>query len=210
MNRARICIPMVCFFLLAMTSACNWNYDNLEYFEGYPHLTNEQLGMFSYVHSISVTPPDDLPVGDWGPDSPFGLGMGEGANMHRYNLAFTAYGVSMVAEHTPAYRKPYVEAIDGLIQKMLEPVTWDYWLEADWGGDNPIHPHNIMYTGHLQLMMAFHERQAGDQKYIDNDVELITEDGLQVWTTNLYDLSVDIHDISLTNQPPAGGRDPNA
>ncbi len=205
MNRVRTCIPLFFLSLLVMTSACDFNYDHLEYFEGYPRLTNEQLGMFNYVHSIAVTHPNALPGGDWGPDMPFGLGMGEGANMHRYNVAFTAYGVSMVAEHTPAYRKPYIEAIDGLIQKMLQPVIWDYWLTATWGGENPIHPHNIMYTGHLQLMMAFYERQAGDQKYILNDVELITRNGLQRWTTNLYDLSSDIHNLSLTNQDSHGG-----
>jgi len=203
-TRTRICIPLFCVFFLAMTSACNWNYDHLEYFDGVPHLTNEQIGMFNYVHSISVTPPELLPAGDWGPDMPFGFGMGEGANMQRYNVAFTSYGVSMVAEHTPGYRKPYIEAIDGLIQKMLDPTAWDYWLDASWGGDDPIHPHNIMYTGHLQLMMAFYERQAGDQKYILNDVELITRDGLQRWTTNLADLSADIHNISLTNQDSQG------
>jgi len=204
MTRMPVRILVVSLFFFSMTAACDWNYDDLEYFDGVPHLTNEQLGMFRYVHSISVTPPESLPVGDWGPDLPFGVGMGEGANMHRYNVAFTAYGVSMTAEHTPAFRKPYIEAIDGLIQKMLQPVIWDYWLDATWGGDNPIHPHNIMYTGHLQLMMAFYERQAGDQKYIFNDVELTTKDGLQTWTTNMYDLSTDLHNINLTNQDSLG------
>ena len=73
MSRMRLCIPTVCIFILAITSACEWNYDHLEYFEGYPHLTNEQLGMFKYVHSIAVTPPNALPQGDWGPDLPFGV-----------------------------------------------------------------------------------------------------------------------------------------
>ena len=100
--------------------------------------------------------------------------------MHRYSLAFTEYGVSMLTELTPAYRARHIEALDGMIQKMLDPIVWDYWMRGDelgfdWGGDNPIHLYNIMYTGHLQLMMAFYERQAGDRKYIDSDVALTTE-----------------------------------
>jgi hypothetical protein len=183
-------------------------------FEQLPFVSNEQLGMFNYIHSISVTPPDDINVADWGPDIPFGAAAGEGApggavNMHRYSIAFTGYGVSMLAELTPAYRERHLEAMDGMIQKLLNPLVWDYWLRGDelgfdWGGANPIHPYNIMYTAHLQLMMAFYERQAGDRKYIDNDVELTTEDGSQTWTTNLAALSQDIHQQSLTNTDSKG------
>lgn len=183
-------------------------------FEQLPFVTNEQLGMFNYIHSISVTPPDAIDAANWGPDIPFGAAAGEGApggavNMHRYTIAFTGYGVSMLSELTPAYRERYVETLDGMIQKLLNPLVWDYWMRGDelgfdWGGDNPIHPYNIMYTGHLQLLMAFYERQAGDRKYIDNDVELTTEDGSQTWTTNLEALSRDIHQQSLANKDSSG------
>jgi len=61
-----------------------------------------------------------------------------------------------------------------------------------------------MYTGHLQLLMAFYERQAGDRKYIDNDVELTTGDGSKTWTTNLEALSRDIHQQSLANKDTNG------
>jgi len=183
-------------------------------FDQLPFVTNEQLGMFNYIHSISVTPPDVINSEDWGPDIPFGVAAGSGApggavNMHRYTIAFTGYGVSMLAEQTPAYRERYLETLDGMIQKMLNPLVWDYWLRGDeflfdWGGDNPIHPYNIMYTGHLQLLMAFYERQAGDGKYIDHNVELTTEDGSQTWTTNLADLSRDILQQSLSNKNSNG------
>jgi hypothetical protein len=61
-----------------------------------------------------------------------------------------------------------------------------------------------MYTAHLQLLMAFYERHAGDRKYIDNDVTLTTGDGSQSWTTNLLDLSRDIHQQSLANKDTNG------
>jgi|GEM_PF-1999911 len=183
-------------------------------FERLPLVSNEQLGMFNYIHSISITPPDAINSEDWGPDIPFGLAAGSGApggavNMHRYTIAFTGYGVSMLAEHTPAYRERYLEAIDGMLQKLLDPLVWDYWMRGDelgftWGGENPIHPYNIMYTAHLQLLMAFYERQAGDGKYIENDVELTTEDGSKTWTTNLVELSKDIHQQSLSNKDSNG------
>ncbi len=183
-------------------------------FDELPFVSNEKLGMFNYIRSISITPPDDLNAADWGPEVPFGLAAGEGApggavNMHRYTIAFTGYGVSMLAEQTPAYRERYLETMDGMIQKLLNPVVWDYWMRGDelgfsWGGANPIHPYNIMYTGHLQLLMGFYERHAGDGKYIDNDVELRTADGSQTWTTNLRDLSRDIYQQSLSNRDSNG------
>ena len=187
---------------------------SVEAFEQLPFVSNEQLGMFNYIHSISVTPPDAINSEDWGPDIPFGAAAGSGApggavNMHRYTIAFTGYGISMLAEMTPAYRERHIETIDGMIQKLLNPLVWDYWMRGDelgfdWGGANPIHPYNIMYTGHLQLLMAFYERQAGDGKYLDNDVELTTEDGSQTWTTNLAALSQDIYQQSLSNQDSNG------
>jgi len=212
-----------CLLVLALASACGTGGagstpdrtepGSLAAFEQLPFVTNEQLGMFNYIHSISMTPPDAINIEDWGPDIPFGV-VGSGApggavNMHRYTIAFTGYGVSMLGELTPAYRERHLETLDGMIQKLLNPRVWDYWMRGDelgfdWGGDNPIHPYNIMYTGHLQLLMAFYERQAGDGKYIDNNVELTTEDGLQTWTTNLGDLSRDIYQQSLSNKDSSG------
>ena len=105
-------------------------------FEQLPFVPNERLGMFNYVHSISVTPLDAINSADWGPDIPFGAAAGSGApggdvNMHRYTIAFTGYGVSMLAEHTPAYRERYLETMDGMIQKLLNPLIWDYWMRGD-------------------------------------------------------------------------------
>ncbi len=88
-------------------------------FEQLPFVSNEKLGMFNYIHSISVTPPDDINSADWGPDIPFGAAAGSGApggavNMHRYTIAFAGYGISMLAELTPAYRERHLETIDGI------------------------------------------------------------------------------------------------
>lgn len=203
LNRTRICPTMICLLLLGLTLGCPPpNFDNLEYFEDYPHLTNEAIGSANYFISLGRTHPDYFPTNEWGNDSLVIPGeMGGASGNLRYQLGFGAQGLAMAAEHTPAYRKPYVEAIDGLIQKMLRPIVWDYWLEEPWGGDNPIHPYNIMYTGHLQLMMAYYERHAGDGKYFsDFDLEL----GDQTWTTNLLDLSADIHQLILNNQDSLG------
>lgn len=224
MNDPRTGFTAPCLVALALLTACGSSESHtpedftesgsLATFEQLPFVSNEQLGMFNYLHSISITPPDDINAADWGPDIPFGVAAGAGApggavNMHRYTIAFTGYGVSMLAEQTPAYRERYLETIDGMIQKLLNPLVWDYWMNGDvlgfdWGGDNPIHPYNIMYTGHLQLLMAFYERQAGDGKYIENDVALTTEDGSQTWTTNLADLSRDIYQQSLSNKDSNG------
>jgi len=197
---------MTFLLLLVLTAGCTPNYDNLEYFDGYPHLTNESLGMVNYFVNASMGPQDYFNLQAWG-DAVIGIPgeMAGGVNWLRYELSFSAFAMAMAAENTPAFRKPFVDALDGMIQKMLYHPVWDYWLdpEISWGGDNPIHPYNIMYTGHLQMMMALHERSAGDQKYF-SDVDLITSDGTQTWSTNLETLSADIHNLILTNQDSDG------
>ena len=122
MKVARPWIILISFLILAYPlTSCTPNYDSLEYFDAYPHLDNETLGMLNYLHSISITPGDSFPVTPWGeatleiPDE-----MSGGANWLRYMLAFLAYAGSMAAETTPAYRVPYIEIIDGLTVKMQD------------------------------------------------------------------------------------------
>lgn len=207
MKRMKICVPITFLLLLTLTLGCPpTTFDTLEYFEEYPYLTNESLGMVRFFHNASQGPQYYFDLQAWG-DSVIGIPgeMAGGVNWLRYELSFSTCALAMAAESTPAFRKPYTEAIDGIVQKMLYHTVWDYWIDPEivWGGDNPIHPYNIMYTGHLQLMMALHERLAGNQKYFSN-VDLVSQGGTQSWTTNLSALSADIHDLILTNQNSAG------
>src|SRR5438477_10297713 len=93
-------------------------------------LTRESLGLLNYLHSILAQP-----AGSWdgfyAPQSPsmnFAL---------RYQLAFGAYAVAALAQRTPAYRAPYVEALRGAITKMLDVASWGYWRAAEHAGREP-------------------------------------------------------------------------
>ena len=77
-----------CLLALALTIACAGDgtggasdftdSGSVAAFDELPRVTNEQLGMFNYIHSISVTPPDAINAADWGPEVPFGS-FGDGA-----------------------------------------------------------------------------------------------------------------------------------
>ena len=183
-------VVAACFFLFPTPSQ--------GYFQDYPYLNNETLGLFNYIHAVSQTDPDNFNPDDWGEEIGVGIGMGY---YRRYILAFTAYGVSMAAEQTPAYPKPFTEALDGLTQKMLNHHCWQDWVVADWGGADPLYPYNIMYTGHLLLMMALYERQAGDRKY-DSEQKLTYQN--REFTTNMSSLSGSLYDLILNNQDSLG------
>lgn len=165
-------------------------------FEGYPYLDNETIGLFNYLYDMAIEP--GLEPVYWGT-----RGMAKGMGYYqRYLLAFSAYAISMACEHRPAYRKPCIEALDALMQKMLLKQVWEDWMMAPWGGNDPLRPYNIMYTGHLLLMMTLYERHAGDGKYY-NDVELVWDEKTR-FRTNLKSLAQELAERILTNEDSTG------
>ena len=148
-------------------------------------LSPESLGYLNYLHSILAQP-----LGSWegfyqplSPSMNFAL---------RYQLAFGAYAVAALAQQTPAYRAPYVEALRGAIDKMLDVAAWGYW-RAPSVADEPtsaltgsghvavlLSPHrrgpagppsdpivrdNLQYSGHLGTMLGLYEKLSGDDRY---------------------------------------------
>jgi len=99
----------------------------------------------------------------WEPPGATGGGMG--TVQARYTLAFAFYGSAMAAERIPAYPSAWQPAMQNMIAKMLDGHVWGYWLREQWGGNDPLQPHNIMYHGHLQLMGAWYTRLTGDRLY---------------------------------------------
>jgi hypothetical protein len=78
MMYSRTGFKTACLLVSALVSACgsNGSHDFTESgsvaaFEQLPFVSNEKLGMFNYIHSISITPPDVLNAEDWGPALPF-------------------------------------------------------------------------------------------------------------------------------------------
>ncbi|HEX9988260.1 MAG TPA: hypothetical protein VGE45_07270 [Chloroflexia bacterium] len=147
-------------------------------------LSLESLGHFNYLSSV-LTQPLDSWEGFYQAQSPsmnFAL---------RYQLAFGAYAVAMLSQHTPAYRAPYAEALRGAIEKMLDVAAWGYWRvpQTPSGGgtlsssghvavllsphqrvpadppSDPIAQDNLQYSGHLSTMLGLYEKVTGDERY---------------------------------------------
>ncbi len=159
-----------------------------------PHVDIETLGVYRRIADAVDEPIDSFSEEHWIQD-----GEGMSALSYRYEIAFAAYGVAAVAERTPAYRAPYQRTLDRLIQKMLHEDVWGYWLDAEWGGKDPLHPYNIMYTGHLQLMLTLYRKVTGDWTY---DAEFdVSESGI---STSLGALAADLHALTLDNLDSSG------
>src|SRR5207253_2967631 len=107
----------------------------------------------------------------------------------RFQLAFAAYAVAALGQRTPAYTRPYVEALGAALERMRDVRAWGYWrtATAEPGAepaghvavlltphrgrqvDRPLPPpadpvvqDNVQFSGHLGMMLGLSERAGGD------------------------------------------------
>lgn len=86
-------------------------------------LSEAELGHLKYFQSLA-----EQPSGEW---EGFYLTPIEGMNFGlRFQLAFSTYALYAMARRTPAYRAPYLAAIEKLVEKMLRPEVWAYWFQG--------------------------------------------------------------------------------
>jgi hypothetical protein len=113
----------------------------------------------------------------------------EGDDAYRYQLAYMAYTLALTQYHrTPAYRELWRGTMRALIEKMLCIDVWGYWELASKGGHvmdpglvelakgwaDPVARKNVMYSGHLLLMVGLYEMLYRDRRY-DQDGALTFE-----------------------------------
>jgi hypothetical protein len=118
-----------------------------------PGLSVESLGYLNYLRSV-LTQPDDSWEGFYQPQSPsmnFAL---------RYQLAFSTYALAALAQRTPAYRTPYLDAMRAAIEKMLRVETWGYWRVPAPLPDAHSSRANghVVSSGHLAVLVSPHQR----------------------------------------------------
>ncbi len=145
-------------------------------------LSLQSLGHLNYLHGVLTQP-----LGSWE-----GFYRPQSQTMNfalRYQLAFAAYALAAMAQRTPAYRTPYVEAMRGAIEKMLHVEVWGYWRQGERPSgsglgsghvavlvsphqnapsgppSDPITRDNLQYSGHLSTMLGLYEKVSGDQRY---------------------------------------------
>jgi len=104
----------------------------------------------------------------------------EGDDAYRYQLAYMAYILGLVQyHHTPAYRELWRDTLRRLIEKMMRWEVWGYWeltsrgsklLDPDLtklgdGWIDPVIRQNVMYSGHLLMMVGLYEMLYRDGRF---------------------------------------------
>ncbi len=112
-------------------------------------------------------------------------------------MAFSSYALTNMALSDPKYREMAAAYIDRAVQKSLQPRIPQHFslhFRIPIGGDiwevEPLlrSPHNVLYKGHLNLMMGAYTLISGDKKYASEQAlltETLTEDFLSDPTHHL-------------------------
>src|SRR5215207_3270022 len=110
-------------------------------------LTREDLGHLAYLHGVLAQPPDRW-EGFYTPQADamnFGL---------RFQVAFAAYAVAALALRTPAYQRPYAEALRAACERMRDVRVWGYWRQPA-ASEAP----DLQTSGHLAVLLRPHQRR---------------------------------------------------
>ncbi|KFY94556.1 hypothetical protein V501_01892 [Pseudogymnoascus sp. VKM F-4519 (FW-2642)] len=140
----------------------------------YPKLSYEQAGHIRHFHNLAAQLD-----GDWrymGNQEP----AQEWLDALRYQLATMAYASGAAHYHRlPALRSIFKPLIRRLIQKMLHRAVWGYWFTTSLSGTfvdpsltelrkpwaDPVVRENIMYSGHLLLMVSLYAMLFDDDEF---------------------------------------------
>ncbi|KAJ7238510.1 hypothetical protein B0H12DRAFT_1137398 [Mycena haematopus] len=139
-----------------------------------PKLTAIQAGHLRHFHNLATAP-----TGEWHHMGTQVAGQ-EWLDSLRYQLATMAYAAGAAHYHRlPALRSIFKPLLEALITKMMDKEVWGYWyltsqsgrvsdpdikeLRKPWA--NPVVTENIMYSGHLLLMVSLHAMLFDDDKY---------------------------------------------
>jgi len=82
-------------------------------------------------------------------------------------VAYMTYALSLTQyHHTPAYRELSSDTISRLIGKMMRWEVWGYWENAmGEGWIDPVISQNVMYSGHLLMMVGFYDMFYRDGRF---------------------------------------------
>ncbi|KAF6788484.1 hypothetical protein CSOJ01_14997 [Colletotrichum sojae] len=104
----------------------------------------------------------------------------EWIDAYRYQLATMAYAAGAAHYHRlPLLRSPFKKLMEGMIRKMLLRDVWGYWFLTSHGGvmldpdlkelrkpwADPVVRENIMYSGHLLLMVSLYAMLFDDDRF---------------------------------------------
>ncbi|KAJ7053981.1 hypothetical protein C8F01DRAFT_1064442 [Mycena amicta] len=145
-----------------------------DFLDRFPKLSREQAGHLRHFHNLATALPGEYPhMGSQ-------LAGEEWLDSLRYQLSGMAYAAGAAHFHRlPALRSVFRPLIEALIEKMLYKDVWSYWYLTSQSGrlvdpdiqelrkpwPDPVVKENIMYSGHLILMISLHAMLFNDDKY---------------------------------------------
>jgi Linalool dehydratase/isomerase len=163
-------------------------------------LSTEGAGYLRYLHSVLTRP-----LEDW---SSFYTPRSANANFAlRYQIAFASYALAALATLTPAYHRPYADALRAAIARMIDYATWRYWELTPGVPHNPTQQGyspdplawgNVQYAGHLSTMLGLYAKLTGDHRYADEG--FVLEGGGHRFSHTYHDVAATIHQQMADNQ----------
>lgn len=139
-----------------------------------PKLSNEQVGHIRHYHNLASLP-NNCWNHMWSEDY-----SQESMDAYRYQLATLVYGAGIAQYHRlPALRLLLKPTMHRFIEKMLLRDVWGYWFNTSQGGRalnpdqekprepwaDPVVRENIMYSGHLLLMVSLYSMLFDDDAF---------------------------------------------
>ncbi|RVX75891.1 hypothetical protein B0A52_00248 [Exophiala mesophila] len=143
-----------------------------------PKLNGKQAGHIRHFHNLASLP-DSCWNHLWSEDA-----LQESMDAYRYQLANLVYAASVAHYHRlPALRSVFKPMMRRFIQKMLLRDVWGYWYNTSQSGTilnpdlkeprkpwaDPVVRENIMYSGHLLLMLSFYAMLFDDDEFEQPD-----------------------------------------
>ncbi len=122
------------------------------YFEG-KKLPLDVVGQYAYLKTFLIEPLDDftgyrsLPQRQW-----------------KFQLAFFFYATACMIYWDPGFDPEAPEVLERLLLKYQQKPVWEDWVKDGYGTD-PLEKNNMMYRGHLSLMLNLYQAVTGDSSY---------------------------------------------
>jgi hypothetical protein len=82
----------------------------------------------------------------------------------KFQLAFYFYATACMLARDPSFDPDAPSVLRQLIRKYLSRPVWEDWLQDGYGKD-PFRQHNMMYRGHLALMLILYEYVTGRTEF---------------------------------------------
>ncbi|KAJ3538368.1 hypothetical protein NM208_g5935 [Fusarium decemcellulare] len=145
-----------------------------DFLAAFPKLSREQAGHLRHFHNLS-----SQRDGEWQHMGSQDAGQ-EWLDAYRYQLAIMTYAAATAHYHRlPILRSAFRNLMLNLIHKMLLRDVWGYWFLTSHSGilgdpdikelrkpwADPIVKENIMYSGHLLLMVSLYTMLFDDDRF---------------------------------------------